>query len=53
MAKKARADQILVESGLAGDLEQARRLVMAGKVFWNDQVVIQASQPIGTTDSLE
>lgn len=52
MAKKARADHILVERGLAGDLEQARRLVMAGKVFWNDQVVVQASQPIKTTDQL-
>ena len=52
MAKKARADQILVKRGMAEDLEQAKLLVMSGKVFWNDQVIIQASQIIETPDQL-
>jgi 23S rRNA (cytidine1920-2'-O)/16S rRNA (cytidine1409-2'-O)-methyltransferase len=52
MAKKARVDQILVNRGMAGDLEQARRLVMAGKVLWNDQVIIQSSRLIETPDQL-
>ncbi len=37
--KKMRIDKLLVERGLAADLSQAQRLVMAGKVRVNDQVV--------------
>ncbi|MBP3730279.1 MAG: TlyA family rRNA (cytidine-2'-O)-methyltransferase, partial [Mailhella sp.] len=32
MAARARADQLVFEQGLAGSREQARRLIMAGKV---------------------
>lgn len=37
--KKKRIDKLLVEKGLVEDLSQAQRLVMAGKVRVNDQVV--------------
>jgi 23S rRNA (cytidine1920-2'-O)/16S rRNA (cytidine1409-2'-O)-methyltransferase len=53
MAKRKRADQVLVEKGLAGDPEEARRLVMAGKVLFNEQVIIQASQIIDNPDQLK
>jgi len=33
MPPKARADQLVFEQGLAGSREQARRLIMAGRVF--------------------
>jgi 23S rRNA (cytidine1920-2'-O)/16S rRNA (cytidine1409-2'-O)-methyltransferase len=46
MPKKMRVDQILVERGLAENLESAKRLVMAGKVLFCDQIVIKASQKI-------
>jgi 23S rRNA (cytidine1920-2'-O)/16S rRNA (cytidine1409-2'-O)-methyltransferase len=52
MSKKDRVDQILVNRGLAADLDQARRLVMAGKVLWNDQVIVQPSQSISTPERL-
>ncbi len=53
MTKKARADQILVEKGMADNIEQAKLLVMSGKVVYNDQVIIQASQIIETPDQLK
>jgi len=52
MAKKTRIDQALVDKELTHDLEEARRLVMAGKILMNDQVVIQPSQMVGLEDSL-
>jgi len=52
MAKKSRADQLLVEKSLAEDIEEARLLVMAGKVLYNDQVIIQASRIIENPDLL-
>lgn len=46
MAKKIRVDQALVERGLANSLDDAKRLVMAGKVRSRDQLVMNASQII-------
>lgn len=39
MTAQQRLDAILVERGLAGDLKEARSLIMAGKVIVNDQRV--------------
>ena len=44
MAKKKRVDQVLVERGLANSLDEAKRLVMAGKVLSRNQKVMNASQ---------
>ena len=46
MAKKKRVDQVLVERELANTLDEAKRLVMAGKVRSGDQLVMNASQII-------
>ena len=53
MSKKVRVDQILVKNGLAETIDEAKLLVMAGKVLLNKQVVFQASQIIKDTDQLE
>lgn len=53
MADKKRVDQLLVEQGLAGDLEHARRLVMAGKVLFRDQVMVKASQQVPSASQLQ
>ena len=37
--KKTALDKILIEKGLAGNLEQARPLIMAGKVIVNDHMI--------------
>ena len=52
MAKNRRVDQALVERGLAGTLEEAKRLIMAGKVRHLDQVVMKASQKITDQDEI-
>ena len=39
-------DQILVERGIAADLDEARRLVMAGKVLSDGQLIFVPSQQI-------
>ena len=52
MAKNTRVDQALVERGLVGTLEEAKRLIMAGKVRHLDQVVMKASQKITDLDEL-
>lgn len=52
MAKKQRIDLSLVSIGLANDLEEAKRLVMAGKVLYRDQLVFQASQKISDPDGI-
>ena len=46
MAKRKRVDQVLVERELANNLDEAKRLVMAGKVRSRDQLVMNASQII-------
>ena len=52
MAKYTRVDQALVEKGLVGTLEEAKRLIMAGKVRLLDQVVMKASQKITDQDEI-
>ncbi len=52
MAKKQRVDQLLVNQGLANDLEEARRLVMAGKVLFQGQLIMQGSQLIPNAEGL-
>ena len=52
MAKKHRIDQSLVSVGLAGDLEEANRLVMAGKVQYLGQLVFQSSQQISDPEGI-
>jgi len=46
MAKKQRVDQILVQRGFAANLDEARRLVMAGQVLMEGQVVFKPSQTV-------
>jgi 23S rRNA (cytidine1920-2'-O)/16S rRNA (cytidine1409-2'-O)-methyltransferase len=46
MPKKIRIDQALVDRSLAEDLDDAKRLVMSGKVLYRDQVVIKSSREI-------
>lgn len=46
MSKKLRIDQGMVKIGLAQDLDEANRLVMAGKVQYQGQLVFQSSQKI-------
>ncbi len=53
MAGKQRVDQMLVQQGLAKDLEEARRLIMAGKVMWRAQLVFTASQLIPDQETLQ
>lgn len=48
--KKMRIDKLLVEKGLVADLSHAQRLVMAGKVRVNDQVVPNPSISFKTDD---
>jgi len=52
MAGKKRVDQILVEKGLVKDIEEAKRLVMAGKVRHQGQVVMKASQEFSDGDHI-
>lgn len=48
----ARVDQTLVESGLCGSREQAKRLILAGKVRINGQVARKPSDAVKVADSL-
>ena len=52
MAKKQRVDQLLVERGIADDLDEARRLVMAGKVLVEGQLIIGPSQQVSPAGEL-
>jgi 23S rRNA (cytidine1920-2'-O)/16S rRNA (cytidine1409-2'-O)-methyltransferase len=52
MAKKQRIDQSLVSMGLANDLDEANRLVMAGKVQYLGQLVFQSSQQISDPEGI-
>lgn len=53
MVKKERVDQILVERGMAADLDEARRLVMAGKILSEGQLVLAPSQQINPEGELD
>jgi 23S rRNA (cytidine1920-2'-O)/16S rRNA (cytidine1409-2'-O)-methyltransferase len=53
MAQKERVDQLLVQQGLAEDLEHARILIMAGKVKFRDQLIVKASQLLSSQDRLQ
>ena len=53
MAKKIRLDQALVNQGLVKDPDQANRLIMAGQILVNDQIVFHPSQKIDPGDKLE
>lgn len=52
MAKKERVDKILVERGMAADLDEAMRLVMAGKILSEGQLLIAPSQTISRDSEL-
>ena len=52
MVKKQRIDQSLVSVGLAIDLDEANRLVMAGKVQYLGQLVFQSSQQISDPEGI-
>jgi len=51
--KAARADRLLVERGLAGSRDRARRLILAGEVWSNDQRVAKASDLLSIDAPLE
>lgn len=53
MADKKRVDQLLIEQGLVEDIDQARRLVMAGKVLYRGQVVVKPSETVSSRDALQ
>ena len=46
MAKKERIDVLMAEKGLAESRSQAQRLVMAGSVRVDDQIVVKASRRV-------
>jgi 23S rRNA (cytidine1920-2'-O)/16S rRNA (cytidine1409-2'-O)-methyltransferase len=50
--RSRRIDQALVERGLAESRSQAQRLIMAGQVRVEGQVVLKASQGVGETESI-
>lgn len=52
MATKQRVDQLLVKRGIAADLDEARRLVMAGKILSEGQLVLAPSQNISLDGEL-
>jgi 23S rRNA (cytidine1920-2'-O)/16S rRNA (cytidine1409-2'-O)-methyltransferase len=53
MARRIRLDQALINKGLVKDLDQARRLIMAGQVLLNGQLTFQSSHMIFADDRLE
>lgn len=53
MSKSCRVDQRLLELGLAENLDQARRLVMAGRVLSGGQLISQPSQTVPVDSGLE
>ena len=50
---KKRADELLVERGLAPNRSKARALIMAGQVRIGDQVIDKAGQPVGIDAAIE
>ena len=53
MAKGERLDVAVVSRGYCDSREQARRLILAGEVKVNDQVVDKASRKVGVDDLIE
>ncbi|MDD3148775.1 MAG: TlyA family RNA methyltransferase [Candidatus Riflebacteria bacterium] len=53
MAKKTRIDELAVIQGLADDVEQARRLIMAGEIRKGDRVFDKAGEKIAPEIQLE
>jgi len=53
MAKKVRVDELAVLQGLVDDVEQARRLIMAGEVRSGDRVWEKAGEKVSTDTLLE
>ncbi len=53
MGRKARIDELTVLQGLAGDIDQARRLIMAGKVRSGDRVWDKAGEKVPVETPLE
>jgi 23S rRNA (cytidine1920-2'-O)/16S rRNA (cytidine1409-2'-O)-methyltransferase len=51
-ASKMRLDLLVVERGLAGDQQQARRLIMAGQVYAGDRLVDKPGTPVPVTAQL-
>ena len=51
MVDNLRVDQLLVQQGLAEDIDKARRLVMAGKVLCRGQMVFKPSEIV--TDQID
>ena len=52
MQKKIRLDIALLEKGLAPSRQRARALIMAGKVFINDQPVDKPGSPVSLKESI-
>lgn len=52
-AKKARADQLLVERHLAESREKAQRLILAGEVFCDGERVDKPGRSLATASELE
>ena len=50
---KKRVDLLLLEQGLAADLESARAMVMAGEVIADGQVVVKPGIPVDSKSKLE
>ena len=48
-ASKKRLDLLVVERGLAGNEQQARRLIMAGQVYAGDRLVDKPGTPVPVT----
>ncbi len=53
MAGQNRLDQTLVQRGLAGELEQAKRLVMAGRVRVDGTVAVKPGQTVAGSSVIE
>ncbi len=53
MPKSVRVDARLVDLGLANNLDQAQRLVMAGRILFKGQLISQPSQSVPAESDLE
>src|SRR5215510_3799868 len=53
MARRARADQALVDRGLAESRTRAQALILAGKVFSGEQRVAKPGEPLAPDAPLE
>jgi 23S rRNA (cytidine1920-2'-O)/16S rRNA (cytidine1409-2'-O)-methyltransferase len=53
MANKQRVDQLLVQRGLVKDIDEAGRLVMAGRVRCRGQVIIKPSEIVSSQDEIQ